>query len=202
MLSRHTYLPYGEELTPANFYSEVMRFIVHERDFDPAGWGNDLDSMHVRFYSPRVGAFLSLDPILGQAERPLSWNRYAYVLGNPIGLVDPDGEYAESPLDLTILAGDLLIATFEVVRDGEVSGTTKAAITADLLTLATPGLAGGGLFVLGGAAAVRTAQSAEVGARGLQAATKAAQLGQVAFSEGERGGGDGSKASNNFQSLR
>ena len=38
-----------------------------------------------------MGRFLSLDPILGSPGVPQSWNRYAYVQGNPINFVDPFG---------------------------------------------------------------------------------------------------------------
>lgn len=90
-LARHKYLPYGEELTDPSLDSEVMRFTSHERDRTEAGFDNDLDYMHARYYSMRAGRFLSLDPVLGVAENPQSWNRYAYVLSNPISLHDPDG---------------------------------------------------------------------------------------------------------------
>jgi filamentous hemagglutinin len=38
-----------------------------------------------------LGRFLSVDPILGTADRPQSWNRYSYVENNPIGAIDPTG---------------------------------------------------------------------------------------------------------------
>lgn len=37
------------------------------------------------------GRFLSVDPILGNLLQPQSWNRYAYVLNNPINRIDPSG---------------------------------------------------------------------------------------------------------------
>jgi RHS repeat-associated protein len=50
-----------------------------------------LDYMHARYYSFRTGRFLSVDPVGGEVGLSQSWNRYAYVLGNPIGAMDPDG---------------------------------------------------------------------------------------------------------------
>ncbi|MCB1033946.1 MAG: hypothetical protein KDD47_08955, partial [Acidobacteria bacterium] len=91
VVAEHKYLPYGEELTDASLDGEAMRFTGHERDADPAGWENDLDYMHARFYSPRTARFLSTDPIGGKVGLPQSWNRYSYVLGNPLTLVDPQG---------------------------------------------------------------------------------------------------------------
>jgi hypothetical protein len=50
--------------------------------------------MHARFYSPKWGRFLSVDPTWESADlrRPQSWNRYAYVENNPVNLTDPDGK--------------------------------------------------------------------------------------------------------------
>ncbi len=83
LLSHHKYLPYGEELTDPSLNPETMRFTGHERDVDPAGWENDLDYMHARYYSPRMGRFLTVDPVGGKVGSLQSWNRYAYVMGNP-----------------------------------------------------------------------------------------------------------------------
>jgi uncharacterized protein RhaS with RHS repeats len=48
--------------------------------------------MHARYYSPNLGRFLSVDPAGGSVGSSQSWNRYSYVLNNPLNLVDPDGE--------------------------------------------------------------------------------------------------------------
>ncbi len=47
--------------------------------------------MHARYYSSVLGRFFSVDPILGSVGRPQSWNRYAYVEGNSLNYIDPDG---------------------------------------------------------------------------------------------------------------
>ncbi len=77
--------------------AEPMRFTGHERD------GAALDYMHARYYPPRWGRFLSIDPVVDPAKNvaaPQRWNRYAYVTNNPIRYVDPDGrERAQIWLD-------------------------------------------------------------------------------------------------------
>jgi RHS repeat-associated protein len=72
---------------------ELLKFTGHERDYDLSQPTNDnyLDYMHARYYDSRRGRFLSVDPVLGNAPRPQTWNRYAYVANNPINRVDPDG---------------------------------------------------------------------------------------------------------------
>jgi RHS repeat-associated protein len=93
--SYHVYYPFGEEATAFNQDAERMKFTGHERDLaSPGGAGDDLDYMHARHCSPVMGRFLSVDPALESADpfKPQGWNRYGYVRGNPLVLVDPSGE--------------------------------------------------------------------------------------------------------------
>jgi RHS repeat-associated protein len=52
---------------------------------------NVLDYMQARYYNPNIGRFSSVDPVLGNAGNPRSWDRYTYCRDNPILYVDPDG---------------------------------------------------------------------------------------------------------------
>jgi len=49
------------------------------------------DYMHARYYTFHLGRFMSVDPIGGSIGSSQSWNRYAYVGGNPIKSTDPTG---------------------------------------------------------------------------------------------------------------
>ncbi len=74
-----------------------MRFAGHWRAFlGVPGVESDeyLDYMHARYYDANVGRFLSVDPTWESADliRPQTWNRYSYVLNNPINFTDPDGK--------------------------------------------------------------------------------------------------------------
>jgi RHS repeat-associated protein len=44
-----------------------------------------------RFYSPKLGRFLSADTIVQSYANPQTLNRYSYVLGNPLRYTDPTG---------------------------------------------------------------------------------------------------------------
>ena len=44
-----------------------------------------------RFYSPKLGRFLSPDTIVPGYTNPQHFNRYSYVLGNPLKYTDPTG---------------------------------------------------------------------------------------------------------------
>ena len=112
-MGQHDYYPFGEEAGTSPD-SEVMKFTGHERDFHgpPAETARHLDYMHARYYSSNLGRFLSVDSFssislqFGDKEdraafqrfltRSMSWNRYSYVLNNPIEFRDPNGESAEA----------------------------------------------------------------------------------------------------------
>ncbi len=96
-VSEHQYEPFGEELTPIVGQMESLKFTGHERDF--LGGTNSenkqyVDYMHARYYGSVLGRFLSVDPVLGQSNAPQSWNRYFYVLDNPLRNTDPTGRSA------------------------------------------------------------------------------------------------------------
>lgn len=96
---RHDYLPFGEELSAGiglrgspQGYSVAdgvrQKFTQKERDNETG-----LDYFLARYYSSGQGRFTSADPLLasGRAANPQTWNRYAYVLNNPLHFVDPNG---------------------------------------------------------------------------------------------------------------
>jgi hypothetical protein len=47
-----------------------------------------------RFYSPTLGRFLQPDTIIPSPANPQSYNRYSYVLNNPLLYIDPTGHEA------------------------------------------------------------------------------------------------------------
>ncbi len=74
----------------------ALQFTGHERDQSMLGGGTTAlpDYMHARYYDPNLGRFLSVDPVLDvkrAMREPQSWNRYSYVVNNPINRIDPDG---------------------------------------------------------------------------------------------------------------
>jgi RHS repeat-associated protein len=103
-ISAHDFHPFGKEQTRLNQELtdwgyrtlEPMKFTGHERDYTTSFDSNVhdyLDYMHARYYSPGWGRFLSVDPTWESADlgKPQSWNRYSYVMNNPINATDPDG---------------------------------------------------------------------------------------------------------------
>jgi RHS repeat-associated protein len=98
-VKRHDYLPFGEELfapvggrTAAQGYASGdavrQQFTQKERDLETG-----LDYFEARYFASTQGRFTTVDPFAGsgRAPTPQSWNRYAYVLNNPLRLLDPTG---------------------------------------------------------------------------------------------------------------
>ena len=83
-----SYFPYGEERTSTPDGTE--KFGTYFRD----GPGQDYadqryyDSIKGRFWSPDPGGLATADP-----KNPGTWNRYAYVNGDPINFADSTGLY-------------------------------------------------------------------------------------------------------------
>ena len=97
VVARHDYAPYGQEMTAgvggrSSLYGASdnvrQKFTGYERDSETA-----LDFAQARYMSSGLGRFLSPDPANAGADlaNPQSWNGYAYVLGNPLAMVDPSG---------------------------------------------------------------------------------------------------------------
>ncbi len=82
--------PYGEERGTS---STEYKFATYQRE------ASGLDYALNRYYSSVYGRFLSSDPYRasGGPSDPGSWNRYAYVQGDPVNLFDPQGLQSESP---------------------------------------------------------------------------------------------------------
>ena len=47
--------------------------------------------MNARMYDPLTARFLSADPTIPDAEKPMAYHRYLYVYNNPLRYTDPTG---------------------------------------------------------------------------------------------------------------
>src|SRR6267378_6888069 len=74
---------------PAQHAGSVHKFTGKERDSE-----SGLDNFGARYDSSSMGRFMSPDPSMESVrlDNPQTWNRYSYVLNNPLELVDPTGE--------------------------------------------------------------------------------------------------------------
>lgn len=87
-LGQQAQYPFGDDWY-ANNTTTKFKFTSYERDTES---GNDYAL--ARYDISRLGRFSSPDPLAGSLINPQSLNRYAYVLNNPLNLVDPTGLYS------------------------------------------------------------------------------------------------------------
>jgi RHS repeat-associated protein len=83
--------PEGRPASPTSFNQQPGRreFTGHETIT-----GVGLVNMNGRVYDPVLGRFLSPDPIIQFVADLQSYNRYSYVLNNPLALTDPTGYWS------------------------------------------------------------------------------------------------------------
>ena len=92
-VAEYEYYPFGtdpDSNTREAQDEQSLEFTGHQRDL-AHGDLHVLDYMHARYYDGAVGRFLSVDPSGWTPAKPQSWNRYAYVVDEPMGKTDPDG---------------------------------------------------------------------------------------------------------------
>ena len=87
--------PFGMMMQGRSFSSGGYRYGFNgkENDNEVKGVGNQQD-YGMRFYDPRVGRFLSVDP---KYTKFSAWSSYVFVITNPIMLVDEDGQEPIKP---------------------------------------------------------------------------------------------------------
>ncbi|WP_269632539.1 RHS repeat domain-containing protein [Pelomonas sp. BJYL3] len=88
LLNRTRYEPYGYVAagTKPGPATSLMGYTGHVQDAE-----TELVYMQQRYYDPIVGRFLSVDPIVTDANTGKGFGLYTYVENNPYAKVDPDG---------------------------------------------------------------------------------------------------------------
>jgi RHS repeat-associated protein len=133
----YTSLPFGDSLTPASVsgFSACQddatenHFTGKERDTES---GNDY--FGARYYSSAMGRWLSPDPgklTMKHLANPQKWNKYNYVLNNPLTMFDPDGQ-AEVTIQLRAYIPQASMAGYRGDNRGPTSSqnvTSRTSIT-------------------------------------------------------------------------
>lgn len=89
-LADYLYTPYGELFTGASSGTEISKYKYTAQQEDTS---TGLYYYKARFYDPAIGSFMSADKIIPNFENPQSYNRYAYVEGNPVEQADTTGHW-------------------------------------------------------------------------------------------------------------
>ena len=142
VLSRHDYLPFGEEIgaalgnrdqasgvsgyTPSRTDGPAQKFTGKERDAE-----SGLDYFGARYFSGAGGRFTSADaPFADQfAADPGSWNLYTYTRNNPLRFIDPTGRTCVANADGTYSDVEGPGGTCEDALRGDVAARDDPDIT-------------------------------------------------------------------------
>jgi RHS repeat-associated protein len=123
------YYPYGQE----NDYTSTLQTTACSPTYKFTGYEYDSETDNyyamARYYNPRLGRFMSPDPLPGVVGNPQSLNRYSYVLNNPETFVDPSGmmeSYYEQALQGQFDEFDLLFSNYMFVEGGNVTYMTRS----------------------------------------------------------------------------
>ena len=79
--------PNWQALTPAMLSATTTRGFTRHEHID----SQNLIHMNGRVYDPLTGRFLQSDPVVQNTLNAQNWNRYSYVLNNPLSFTDPSG---------------------------------------------------------------------------------------------------------------
>jgi RHS repeat-associated protein len=86
-----------------------------------------------RIYDPNLGRFLQADPYVQDPTNSQSFNRYSYVLNNPMSMTDPSGYFSVGDLIRDIIAGFIAYETAGIATgllDGSIAGAAEASAVA------------------------------------------------------------------------
>ncbi|CAM5223544.1 hypothetical protein UACE39S_01036 [Ureibacillus acetophenoni] len=96
-IANYEYDPWGnllsEEPTDSRIQGQPIRYAGYIYDIE-----TKLYYLKARYYNPNNGQFISLDPVRGDLDDPLTLNRYSYVSNNPVNFEDPTGTFKKPSL--------------------------------------------------------------------------------------------------------
>jgi RHS repeat-associated protein len=98
VIARYQYDAWGKRVLAAGSNATIHGFTGHEHLED------GLVHMNGRVFDPVLGRFLSADPHIQDPSNLQSWNRYSYVLNNPLAYTDPSGYFSLKKLFRTVIS--------------------------------------------------------------------------------------------------
>jgi RHS repeat-associated protein len=102
-------LPFGDEYDPNGSDLDAYHFAGLDKDYF-GSFDSQTDHAQYRQYFDTQGQWMSPDPYGGSYDftNPQSFNRYAYVLNDPLSAVDPSGQSPEGTVGAGCLSGGLV----------------------------------------------------------------------------------------------
>jgi len=185
LLWREEYAPYGERLKKEAGSKDTVWYTGQQEE---STFG--LSYFGARWYDPRVGRFMGVDPAGFNEDNIHSYSKYAYANNNPYVYVDPDGNFA--------ILGAVVAAVADIATQGLlISAGAQAEFSLGSVAVAAGlGAATGGLANLKKAYdATKTLNNARRGSKATKGAGKEiGMLRDAAKGKGNFGLGSGSRA--------
>jgi len=129
-----SYYPWGESKS-GNNPADIWSYATYWRDSLTG-----LDYANQRYYSNVQGRFMTPDPHRGSAHtgNPQSWNRYGYVLSDPVNGSDPTGLDQACEMDTPLCTGGVEYPTDINVGGDLVWDPTCSCLTGVVITVDDP----------------------------------------------------------------
>jgi RHS repeat-associated protein len=131
------HFPFGETWYESGYVTK-WKFTYHERDAE-----SGLDYATFRYYSSRLGRFMTPDPLAGNIFNPQRLNRYAYVLNDPVNLTDPYGLECTGPGGIILPCPDVTSITVNGSTYSSLGAFFEGIISAKLRPRNVDGVRGG-----------------------------------------------------------
>ncbi|MEP3890075.1 MAG: RHS repeat-associated core domain-containing protein, partial [Hellea sp.] len=131
------YTPFGEALISNAANDNQGGFTGHIKDK-----ATGLNYMQARYYDPKIGRFLSVDPVsMLQNGKPAQFNRYSYTWNDPINGFDPDGRETRlmveaHHLDMDVVNGNMTMGERNEISQAQLAGAVAALGTKGLGSVA------------------------------------------------------------------
>jgi len=93
IVASYTYDAYGNILSQSGTLASVNPYRYAGYRYDEE---TGLYYLMARYYNPKHGNFISIDPYPGDLDHPISQNGYTYADNNPVMMVDPTGNIAHA----------------------------------------------------------------------------------------------------------
>lgn len=141
VVEHKNYLPYGQGFNEADESATEYNFTGHIAD------GSGLIYANARYYSPRMGRFISPDTIQPGGET----NRYFYANNNPIEFNDPSGHSPVAVAGVIFAVSAVIGGTGAILTWQGLESDNQAMTTAGLVMIGTGaiGMSAAGGYLLG-----------------------------------------------------
>ncbi|WP_027672240.1 toxin TcdB middle/N-terminal domain-containing protein [Rheinheimera baltica] len=156
VVQQFIYDPWGKQYS----VSSNSLFSTYSNPGDSKGYTghnmiNDFDVIHMggRTYNPILGRFMQADPFIQAPSNLQNYNRYSYVLNNPMSYTDPSGYFfkkllrsiAKIPLlNMAVQAVlafycQICLVAYNAAQTYAVTGSLRAAAISAVVSRASPG---------------------------------------------------------------